>query len=121
MVDGLAMSQLSGNGVHGAIGISPKSLNFPGRVPIGQTRTKTVTLTNKNPVGLVVSAILPTDQFDFSASQNCVGTLGTGPNATCQITVTFKPVAPGKKTARLGIADAAGSGSQEVSLSGTGK
>jgi hypothetical protein len=119
MADGLSLAKLSGTGAHGPIGISPKSLNFK-KVAVGTPSTKTVTLTNDNPVGLVIDGIgIQGDAADYSASQNCVETIPSG--GTCQITVSFTPGSKGTKKAKLLITDAAAGSPQKASLSGTGQ
>jgi hypothetical protein len=121
MVSGRNVATLDGNGVHGALGISPRSLALAfGKDPIGKSAAKMVTLTNKNSVGLVISAIAVTpDSTNFAASQGCVGTIV--PNVPCHITVTFAPPTKGRKKATLVITDAAAGGRQVVSLSGIGQ
>ncbi len=55
---------------------------------------------------------------DFLQTNNCPGTLN--PSATCQVSVVFKPLAGGARTASLTLADSAASSPQIVTLSGTG-
>jgi hypothetical protein len=85
---------------------------------------QTVTLTNGGTAPLVVSAvaIAGADPGDFAVDgAPCVTTLAAG--ASCTVTVTFTPTAPGSRGASLTFTDNSGgvAGSQQgVGLSGTG-
>ena len=54
----------------------------------------------------------------FVSTNNCPATLAV--SAKCSVSVTFKPTAPGVRTASLAISDDATGSPQEVGLSGTG-
>jgi HYDIN/CFA65/VesB-like, Ig-like domain len=116
---GSAMSiGLAGTGKLGKLTIAPKHLRF-GKTTSANPVQKTVTLTNRNPVPMTISAITSTDPSEFVPSGNCVQILGAG--ASCQMTVTFTPGATGKRSASLVITDDAAGSPQPASLVGTGQ
>ena len=100
------------------VSVSPLSINFPAK-PVGASNTQTILLTNDQTEKLDISGVALGGQNpgDFSAKSAC----GSGllPGAYCTISVTFKPVAIGTRTATLSIADSVGV--QSVQLSGVGK
>jgi hypothetical protein len=55
---------------------------------------------------------------DFSETNTCGSGIAMG--ATCSISVTFTPAAPGSRSASISIADNANGSPQTISLSGTG-
>jgi len=75
-----------------------------------------VTLSNKGTAELLISSIAATG--DFSQTNSC----GTGiqPGANCTISVTFTPTAGGTRTGSVTVKDDGGSGTQTISLTGTG-
>lgn len=97
----------------------PAQLSF-GYVTIGATSSKTVTLTNvgTNSLSIYSFAITGTNSGDFSQTHTCSTQLATG--ASCSITVKFKPVYTGTRTAALGIRDNGVGSPQGVPLNGTG-
>ncbi len=81
---------------------------------------KTITLTNTgNGIlsGLVIS-LAGTNPTDFTATSSCSTSLAV--NASCVITLTFKPVAAAAYTAIVDIKDNAAGSPQTIALSGTG-
>jgi len=111
-------ASLSGTGVK-PVALSPTSLNF-GFEKIGATsESRTVEVTNEQPVALTVTSIQTTG--DFKQTNNCLvpsATLAAG--ASCSVTVTFAPTAAGIRTGQLSVSDSAVTSPQTVSLSGTG-
>jgi len=100
--------------------LSPGSLTF-GSVAVGTTSTaKTVTLTNVGTTALTITsiAITGTNPGDFLQSNNCGSSLAA--NASCTISVQFKPTVTGARTGALSVSDSAAGSSQKVTLSGTG-
>jgi uncharacterized repeat protein (TIGR03803 family) len=103
--------------------ISTTSLAFPNQTVNTSSASLSVTLSNAGAGSLGISsiAISGANASDFSQTNNC-GT-SVAANASCTITVTFKPTAAGARAGTLTITDnsngVAGSG-QTVSLSGTG-
>jgi len=95
--------------------LAPKSLSF-GRHPLGNTTSKTVTVTNaQNKILNVSSYSAP---IGFSVS-------GCGPSiaafSSCTLTVSFDPQTTGSFKGSLMVNDDAANSPQSVSLSGTGQ
>jgi hypothetical protein len=59
-----------------------------------------------------------TNSTNFPLTQNCPATLAAA--ASCTLTIYFKPSATGTRTGAIVIKDNAGTGSQSVTLTGTG-
>ena len=109
-------------GVGTTASLSPTSLPFGNQTVNTSSTAQTITLTNKGGVtmNLWQIAILGANVGDFSLSppSTCGSTLGTGAN--CTVSVTFKPTAPGARTASVLFSDDGGGSPQAVSLTGTG-
>ncbi len=103
----------------GTLKYQPRALSF-GRVQVGTSVAKTVTLTNKTKVAIEISHIATTGTI-YSASQNCLGTLA-GSGGSCEVSITFSPVKAKLKgttvTGTLTIKDTGTNSPQTVSLSG---
>lgn len=99
--------------------LSPNGVNF-GSVGYGASLTKAVILTNVGATTMSISsiAITGTNPGDFAQTHTCGTTVAA--RASCTISITFKPVALGTRTATLSIADNAAGSPQKVPLSGTG-
>ena len=98
--------------------LSPTSLYFA-PVTVGMTSpAQIVTLTNVGTTPLTVTgiAITGTDAADFAQTHTCGSSLAAG--ASCSISVTFKPKAPGLRNAALSVSDNASGRPQTVSLCG---
>ncbi len=99
----------------------PSTGNF-GSATLGSTSASSqiATLTNTGLVALSVASV-GTDNSDFAAASACPASLDV--NASCTITLTFKPSAVGARTGNLIVTDnshlQAGS-QQTLALSGTG-
>jgi hypothetical protein len=100
--------------------LSATSLSF-GTQTVNLSATKTVTLKNTGTTALtpISLAVTGTNASDFTPSSNCGSLLAAG--SSCTISVAFKPAAKGSRSATLKVTDNAASGTQTVSLSGTGK
>lgn len=99
--------------------LSPLVVNIAG-LPVGSTSSpQTVTLTNPGSAALSVSslAISGTDATDFAQSNNCGDSVAAG--GKCTISVTFRPVAMGSRTASL-VLNNAGSSGGAVQINGVG-
>jgi YVTN family beta-propeller protein len=119
---------LSGSGSGGRImlQLSPSSLSF-GSVTIGTTSTpQTVTLKNTgtvaasflDPFGFGTTVTIPgTNQRDFEKNPWRCGT-SLAPHASCKISVYFKPLAAGTRSAYFFVRQ--GAASVQIQLSGTG-
>jgi hypothetical protein len=109
---------LSGTGTY--VQLTPTSLNF-GNQPVGtKSLSKRITLSNKGTATVSISniSITGTDSGDFAETNTCGKNVKAG--ASCFITVTFKPLAKGKRTADVSVSDNGGGSPQKVTLSGTG-
>ena len=114
---------LSGIGVSTgtpAVTLAPATLAF-GSQNLGTTSAgQTVTLTNSGTNALSIGSISfqGADPADFTGTSTCGRSLAV--NASCTVTVEFKPTAAAARTATLVIRDNAGNSPQSVTLSGTG-
>ena len=99
-----------------AVTLSPSMLTFPSQSPGTQSPAQDVLLTNFGSAPLDISNVAASG--DFSAASACGTTLDGGSN--CSIGVTFAPKTTGNRTGTLTVNDNAFTGTQTVSLSGTG-
>jgi hypothetical protein len=105
-----------------SISVSPSSINF-GRQSVGNiSKSKPVTLTNKEAVAVNLNGITiaGANSADFAiASSTCPTSLNSG--ASCTISLTFSPTATGNRTGALTISDSPDSSSPHtVALTGKG-
>ena len=111
----------SGPMCHAAATVSPASLSWA-TVPLGNVGApKSVTLTNGGSVSITISsvAISGTNAADFTiASKTCGSSLAA--NASCTVTIHFKPLSTGTRTATLSFTDSASNSPQKAPLSGLG-
>ena len=113
---------LTGTGVVAApkATLSATSVAF-GNVAKGTTSVaKTVTLTNTGTETLssIAITLTGTDPADFIETNKCATTLAI--NASCVITLEFKPAAAAAYTATVDIKDNAAGSPQTIALTGTG-
>jgi hypothetical protein len=107
--------------VQGAIAqLSPTSLNFGNQTVGIASAPQPVTLTNTGNIALAITSINVTgaNLNDFPQINNCGTSLSAG--SSCTISVTFKPTAPGARSAAISVSDNAPNSPQSVSLAGTG-
>jgi len=113
---------LSGTGTTPAptASLSAASVAFGSQVLGTSSAAKTVTLTNKGNVSLtgVAIALGGSNPTDFAETNNCASSLAV--NASCTITLVFKPAAAAAYTATVSIKDDATGSPQTIALSGTG-
>jgi rhodanese-related sulfurtransferase len=114
---------LSGTGIptpEPDISVSPASLTF-GDVIIGNTSTKTVTVTNAGSAPLNVGTLDVTGGDFSTANDNCSDSaVAVGDN--CTVDVVFTPSAEGASTGKLSIpSDDPDTSNVDVALSGTGE
>ncbi|HEY1946691.1 MAG TPA: choice-of-anchor D domain-containing protein [Bryobacteraceae bacterium] len=108
-----------GSGPSPAVSFSPTSVTF-GSIAVGSPSSpSTITLTNVGSAVLNISgiSITGTNAGDFSETSTCASTLAAA--ASCNIAVTFKPVAAGTRTANISVADNAIGSPQTVALTGS--
>ena len=98
---------------------SPSSVTFPSQTVGTSSRPIPVTLTNTGAVTLTVKSVAfgGADAGEFKQTNNCAT---VEPLANCTINITFAPTATGGSSASLIVTDNAGTGSQQVVVSGTG-
>jgi len=106
-------------GTGNEVGLSPKSLYF-GSVAVGQKsapQSFTVKNVGKGTLDINLIAISGTNKGDYSETNNCGNRLA--PGASCQVTVTFAPLATGKRRADATL-EISGLLNQMVALGGIG-
>jgi hypothetical protein len=99
----------------------PASLAF-GNEPVGDTVTKNLTVKNSGHAPLVISSATPSDsEYAVTGAGTCgVIPVTLASETSCTLGLAFTPNAIGAHSASLTINDDGGTGSQNVSLSGTG-
>ena len=105
---------LAGVGTAPAASVSPTSLGFSPQVQNTTSSPRSVTLQNTGTGPMQVQTV--TTAAPFAETNTCLGTLAAG--ASCTVSVTFTPTAPGSASGSLAIAD--DTGTQTVALSGSG-
>jgi hypothetical protein len=115
---------LTGTGVIAALTVAPNSLNF-GSQPVGAASSaQTVTLTNVSNAAIAFTSVAVSGgspaaaNSDYSQTNTCGGSIAA--NASCTISVVFKPSVAAAETANLVITDATLTSPQTVTLTGTG-
>jgi hypothetical protein len=94
--------------------VNTTTLSF-GDVETGQSPSKSFNISNTGKADLKVNSIASSN--GFSATHNC-GTVK--PNASCSVTVTFKPTQAQPYSHTLNITSNASNGTQQVAVSGNG-
>jgi hypothetical protein len=107
---------LTGTGAGAQANLSPASLTFSAQLVGTSSSPQSLTLSNPGSTTLTISSIAVSG--DFSQTNTCGSNLSA--NASCTISVTFKPTATGSRTGSLTVTDNANPTTQTVSLSGTG-
>jgi hypothetical protein len=107
---------LSGTGVSPGpiLSPNPSSVSFPGTVVDG-TATQNVSVTNTGTTSATVSGV--STSGDYSQTNNC-GTLAV--NASCTVTVTFRPTASGTRAGSVTITSNANNSPTTIALTGNG-
>jgi hypothetical protein len=99
--------------------LAPQALDF-GSLPLGQTSSKSVKLTNSGQGTLEITSIAISPRVaEFSVLESCPKSLGS--RKTCTITLSFTPSQAQASSASLVIIDSAIPNKQQVSLSGSGQ
>ena len=103
----------------GHLTLTPTALDF-GSVPVGQSVSKTFTLTNDGTIPVNISkAKAPNDDFTTPPDQHVEGTT-LGPGQALQVTVRFQPTVGGPAAEHYEITGDAGQGAMTVQLTGDG-
>jgi hypothetical protein len=97
--------------------LSTTTVRF-GKVPVGSTASKAVTLTNTGKLPMSFGASPVSVSGPFTQTNNCTGALA--PSASCTINVSFVPKSAGVLTGALIVTDDATNSPQAASLQGTG-
>jgi len=116
---------LSGTGATPTPGatVTPTTLAFGSQALNVSSPPQTVTLRNSGTGPLTISSVglTGTNAAHYSQTNDCpISPATLAVNATCTTTVVFRPTATGARNATLRFTDNAGSGTQNVSLTGTG-
>jgi hypothetical protein len=114
------ISSLSGTGVGVSLTVTPQ-LIFAAQNLSSTSASQAVTVQNAGTaaVGLATFTITGTNASEFAISSNTCGTTLQGA-ASCQINVTFAPLATGSRSATLQITDTGTNSPQTVAMNGTG-
>jgi hypothetical protein len=107
---------LTGTGVAPVTLFPATTLDF-GRVAVGETKARTVRLTNHENKQLNFTSIQPSAGFVIAS--NACGA-GVAADAACKVEVTFAPAATGAATGNLTFTDGAANSPQTLTLTGTG-
>lgn len=100
------------------IGISSTSLSFASTNLGTASAAQTATLTNISIATISLSAVTVTGQSDdFIVTNTCGSALSAG--ASCTLSVSFKPVSTGKKSARINLPYSAGGSPLSIALNGS--
>ena len=110
---------LSGTAIAPTLQISPGSLTFAAQSVGTPSPSQTIMLSNTGTSSVTINGITVTgpNAADFSENGNCSAVLGAG--ASCQLTVIFKPVAAGNRSASISISDDAAGNPHSVPVAGT--
>lgn len=107
---------LSGTGIAPGVSLTPSPVTF-GNVPVGGSASSPLTLTNTGTAPLLISGIATTGAY-FSNTTDCGSSLAAG--TSCQILVTYAPLAAGPHSGQVSVITNAGAGPVVAPLSGTG-
>jgi len=107
---------LTGTGTAPVAGVAPAGLTFFPQALKTTSAAQTVVLANSGTGPLTITSIAISG--DFSQTNNCGSAVAVA--TSCTLSVSFTPQATGTRTGTLVVTDNDASGSQMVSLSGTG-
>ncbi len=110
----------TGTSTYPAVKLSATSVAFGNQKSGSTSAAKSFTVTNSGTASLALTSITltGTEANNFSLSKTCGSTLAA--NASCTVSVTFKPVSKGAKAATVSVADNATGSPQKVAVSGSG-
>jgi len=98
------------------ISLTPSTLTFASQVLNTSSATQTVVVKNSGTSAISVTSIVAS--AGFSQTNTCGASLAGG--ASCNVVVTFKPTATGPVTGTVVLTDSDVSGTQTITLNGTG-
>jgi len=115
---------ISGTGISSSVPevlLNPTSLTFATQAEGTTSAAQNINLTNNGTANLTISSIViaGADPTDYKQTNNCPATLAAG--FSCNIAVTFSPIATGTRTATVTATDSATGSPHSVNLTGTGK
>ncbi len=99
-----------------AVTVSAANLTFSSQATGSTSAAQSVTVTNSGSAALSINVIAASG--DFAQTNTCGTSVAAG--ASCTISVTFTPTAPGTRSGNLTITDNAPASPQSIALSGTG-
>jgi hypothetical protein len=99
-----------------AVAFLPSSLTFVSQIIDTTSAPQNAVLTNTGGAALTITSIVASG--DFAQTNNCSATLASG--ASCTISVTFTPTAPGPRAGAVTVTDSAAGSPQMLPLSGNG-
>jgi len=117
---GQALVSLTGTGTAAAsITFTPTSVTFPATIINQTSSVQNVVVANLGGTSatLQTPVIIGANPSDFAISANTCGN-NLGASTGCTLSITFKPIASGARSATLSLTDSAGT--QTAALSGTG-
>jgi Abnormal spindle-like microcephaly-assoc'd, ASPM-SPD-2-Hydin/NHL repeat len=121
----IALNGTGSSTIVAQITVSPTQLSFANQVVGAVSASQTVTVTNTGSAALAPSGaeagmvtVIGLDAGDFTETNNCGSSLAAG--ASCTISVSFAPQAPGSSTAFLVVQGDGANTPVLVPLSGTG-
>src|SRR5207249_1923896 len=94
---------------------NPSSLAFPATA-VGATASLSVIARNNNSTPATINGI--TASGDYSQTNTCGGAIGA--SLTCDIRVTFAPMAQGLRSGQIAVSSSTSSKQQTIQLTGTG-
>jgi hypothetical protein len=110
---------IKGTGIAPAVSLSPTSLTFASEALNVAAAVQKITVTNSGTATLKKTgiAVSGADASDFTETDTCGATLAA--NASCSISVSFKPSVAGTRTAAVTLTDNAPNSPQTAALRGT--
>jgi hypothetical protein len=99
-----------------AVAFLPSSLTFVSQIIDTTSAPQNAVLANTGGAALTITSIVASG--DFAQTNNCGSTLASG--ASCTISVTFTPTAPGPRAGAVTVTDSAAGSPQMLPLSGNG-
>jgi len=110
---------LTGVGLAPQVQLSPTSLTFGVQLMNTTSPAQKVTLLNTGTAALTINniALGGSNPGSFAETNTCGSNVSVG--ASCTLSVTFTPLAPGTPSAKLSVVDNASGSPQVVTLSGT--
>ena len=112
---------LDGTGTFPAVTFDPAGLDF-GSVTLGSSTSLSVSVASTGTAPLSISSVFLSgaDAIDFTVTADSCSGSGFQPGTACSVTISFAPSATGSRIASLVVMDNTATGSDQLSLTGTG-